>query len=89
MPEAPADGLAMAELRQRVSLQSTTLLDSSVDTENADFPRVRRSTLETDFPTLLIPTREGWCVTYAAENGTKKSVELSSARWIPAKSRKN
>lgn len=38
MPEVPADGLAMAELRQRVSLQSTTLLGCSVDTENADFP---------------------------------------------------
>ena len=60
MPEAPADGLAMAELRQRVSLQSTTLLaDSSVDTENADFPGVRRSTLGTDFRTLLIPICDG------------------------------
>lgn len=63
MPEASADGLAMAELRQRVSLQSTTLLaDSSVDTENADFPGLGGfypRKISSDFRTLLIPICDG------------------------------
>lgn len=77
MPEVPADGLAMAELRQRVSLQSTTLLGCSVDTENADFPPSKLTLCMM----LIRPFTKGECMGLGNETRKKKYGGTFERRW--------